>query len=93
MIALVDQMVSLMQQAVYSVPGGESKELSGELIANGEDDFVLAIYIVDYSQNNSSTNAADPEKVKKMTDKINELFGSMLEVPGNVEGGQEGVKE
>ena len=48
MIALVDQMVSLMQQAVYSVPGGESKELSGELIANGDDDYVVAIYIVDY---------------------------------------------
>ena len=82
MIALVDQMVNLMQQAVYSVPGGESKELSGELIANGDDDYVLAVYIVDYSQNNSSTNAADPKKVKKMTDKVNEAFGSALEAPG-----------
>lgn len=88
MIALVDQMVSLMQQAVYSVPGGESKELSGELIANGEDDFVLAIYIVDYSQNNISTNAADPKKLKKMTDKVNEAFGSALEASGNVGDGE-----
>ena len=54
------------------------------MIANGEDDFVLAIYIVDYSQNNLSTNAADPEKVRKMTDKVNEAFGSVLEAPGNV---------
>ena len=84
-MALADQMISLMQQAMYSVPGAESKDLSASWVADGEDNYVLAVYVNDYTQSNSSLGDADPAKVTQMTNKINELFGSQVMDPN--EGG------
>ena len=84
-LALADQMVSLMQQAISFVPGGESKDLSAAWIPDGEDNYVLAIYINDYSQSGSTLADAVPEQVTQMTNKINELFGSQVMDPN--EGG------
>ncbi|MGN0344754.1 MAG: transglutaminase domain-containing protein [Lachnospiraceae bacterium] len=80
-LALADQMMNLMQQAMYSVPGVDSKDLSAAWIPDGEDSLVLAIYVNDYTQANSSLEDAVPEKVTKMTNKINELFGSQVMDP------------
>lgn len=80
-LALADQMINLMQQAMYSLPGGESKDMSAAWIPDGEDKYVLAVYVNDYSQSNSSLGDAVPEKVTQMTNKINELFGSQVMDP------------
>lgn len=85
-LALADQMISLMQQAMYSIPGAESEDLSAAWIADGEDNYVLAVYINDYSQTASTLGDADPSKVTQMTNKINELFGSQVMDP-NASGG------
>lgn len=79
--ALADQMMSLMQQAMYSIPGADSKDLSAAWVPDGEDNYVLAIYVNDYTQAGSAAADADPEKVTKMTNKINELFGSQVMDP------------
>lgn len=80
-LALADQMINLMQQAMYALPGGESKDMSAAWIPDGEDKYVLAVYVNDYSQSNSSLGDAVPEKVTQMTNKINELFGSQVMDP------------
>lgn len=80
-LALADQMLTILQQAMYSVPGSDSKDISAAWIADGEDKYVLAIYVNDYSQSNSSLEDAVPEKVTQMTNKINELFGSQVADP------------
>ena len=80
-LALADQMISLMQQAMYSILGAESKDLSAAWIPDGEDNYVLAVYVNDYSQSASSLGDAVPEKVTQMTNKINELFGSQVMDP------------
>ncbi len=87
-LALADQMMQLMQQAMYSVAGGDNKDLSASWVDDGEGSYVLAIYVSDYSDNNSNTSLeeADPKKVTEMTNKINELFGSMVEDPNNASG-------
>lgn len=87
-LALADQMMQLMQQAMYSVAGGDSKDLSASWVDDGEGGYVLAIYVSDYSDNNSNSSLeeADPKKVTEMTNKINELFGSMVEDPNNASG-------
>ena len=89
-LALADQMISLMQQAMYSVPGGDSKDISASWIPDGEEKYVLAIYVNDCSQSNTSLGDAVPEKVTQMTNKINELFGSQVIDPNtNANGGAE----
>ncbi len=86
-LALADQMMQVMQQALYSVEGGDSKDLSGNWVDDGEGGYVLAIYASDYSGNNgSSIGDADPKQVTEMTNKINELFGSAVEDPNNASG-------
>ena len=80
-LALADQMMNLMQQAMYSIPGSDTKDLSASWIPDGEDNYVLAIYINDYSQSGSSLGDAVPEKVTQMTNKVNELFGSQVMDP------------
>ena len=84
-LALADQMMSLMQQAMYSLPGADSRDLSAAWIPDGEDKYVLAIYINNYSESGSALGDAVPEKVTQMTNKINELFGSQVMDPN--EGG------
>ena len=86
-MALADQMMTLMQQAMYAIPGSDNKDLSAAWIPNGEDSLVLAVYVNDYSQSGASLSDAVPEKVTKMTNTINELFGSQVMDPnqsGNV---------
>lgn len=78
---MADQMVSLMQQAIYAVPSGDSMDLSASWISDGEDNLVLAIYVNNYAQGSSSLGDAVPEKVTKMTNKINEMFGSAVMDP------------
>lgn len=98
-MALADQMMIVMQQAMYALPGAESKDLSAAWLPDGEDRYVLAVYINDYSQNSSPSEDAVPEQVSQMTNKINELFGSQVadpNQPGNPEkpvpmGNQEGA--
>lgn len=98
-MALADQMMIVMQQAMYALPGAESKDLSAAWLPDGEDRYVLAVYINDYSQNSSPSEDAVPEQVSQMTNKINELFGSTVadpNQPGNPEkpvpmGNQEGA--
>lgn len=87
-LSLADQMMLLMQQAMYSIPGGDSKDLSAAWVDDGEGSYVLAIYVSDYSGNggSSSIGDADPQKVTEMTNKVNELFGSQLEDPNNTTG-------
>lgn len=85
-LALADQMINLMQQAMYSIPGSEAKDLSAAWVPDGEDNYVLAIYVNDYAQATSSLEDAVPEKVTQMTNKINELFGSQVMDP-NESGG------
>lgn len=80
-LALADQMINIMQQAMYAIPGGESKDMSAAWIPDGEDKYVLAVYVNDYSQSNASLEDAVPEKVTQMTNKINELFGSQVMDP------------
>ena len=80
-LALADQMMNLMQQAMYSIPGADSKDLSAAWVPDGEDSYVLAIYVNDYSQSGASLSDAVPEKVTQMTNKINELFGSQVMDP------------
>ena len=80
-LALADQMLSLMQQAMYSVPGSDSRDLSAAWIPDGEDNLVLAVYVNNYSQSGASLSDAVPEKVTQMTNKINELFGSQVMDP------------
>lgn len=81
-LALADQMIAILQQAMYALPGSDSKALNASWIADGEDSMVLAVYISDYSQNGSAAGNAVPEQVTKMTNKINELFGSQVPDPG-----------
>ena len=80
-LALADQMVSLMQQAIYSVPGGDSMDLSGAWIPDGEENYVLAVYVNNNAQGSSSLGDAVPEKVTQMTNKVNEVFGSQVMDP------------
>ena len=92
-LALADQMMLLMQQAMYSIPGGDSKDLSAAWVDDGEGSYVLAIYVSDYSGNGggSSIGDADPQKVTDMTNKINELFGSQVMDPNDAGGAGEAV--
>ena len=57
-------------------------QLKGSEVKNKPETFL------DYSQNNTSTSSADPKKLRKMTDKVNEAFGSELEASGNVGDGE-----
>lgn len=88
--AVADQMMSLIQQAMYSIPGGDSMDMGAMWVANGVDDnYVLAIYINDYSNNNGNGNTElAPEKVSELVKKINEVFGVTLPDPN---AGGEGV--
>lgn len=91
-LSLADQMIQIMQQAMYSVEGGDNKDLSASWVDNGEGGYVLAIYVSDYSGNSeSSIGDADPKKVTEMTNKINELFGSQVMDPNDAGGGGEAV--
>ena len=80
-LALANQMISLMQQAMYSIPGSDSKDLSAAWVPDGDDNLILAIYINDFSEAGASLGDAVPEKVTQMTNKINELFGSQVMDP------------
>ena len=91
-LSLADQMIQIMQQAMYSVQGGDNKDLSASWVDNGEGGYVLAIYVSDYSGNSeSSIGDADPKKVTEMTNKINELFGSQVMDPNDASGGGAGA--
>ena len=86
-LSLADQMIQIMQQAMYSVEGGDNKDLSASWVDDGEGGYVLAIYVSDYSGNSgSSIGDADPKKVTEMTNKINELFGSQVMDPNDAGG-------
>ena len=86
-LSLADQMIQIMQQAMYSVEGGDNKDLSASWVDDGEGGYVLAIYVSDYSGNSgSSIGDADPKKVTEMTNKINELFGSQVMDPNDASG-------
>lgn len=80
-IALADQMMSLLTQAMYSQPDGGDRDMSATWVPDGEDSYVLAIYITDYTDTETNSADADPEKVTEMTDKINEIFGTELTGP------------
>ena len=87
-LSLADQMIQIMQQAMYAVEGGGNKDLSASWVDDGAGGYVLAIYVSDYSGNGSSTvGDADPEKVTEMTNKINELFGSQVMDPNDAGAG------
>ena len=91
-LSLADQMIQIMQQAMYSVEGGDNKDLSASWVDDGEGGYVLAIYVSDYSGNSgSSIGDADPKKVTEMTNKINELFGSQVMDPNDASGGGAGA--
>ena len=66
---------------MYCIAGADSRDLSAAWIPDGEDNYVLAVYINDCSQAGSSLGDAVPEKVTQMTNKINELFGSQVMDP------------
>lgn len=87
-LALADQMMNLLMQAMYSQPSGISMDLSAMWVPDGADSYVLAIYVNDYSGGESSLGDAVPEKVTEMTNKINEIFGTELMDPN---AGMEGV--
>ena len=91
-LSLADQMMQIMQQAMYSVEGGDNKDLSASWVDDGNGGYVLAIYVSDYSGNSSSpVGDADPKKVTEMTNKINELFGSQVMDPNDSDGGEAAV--
>jgi hypothetical protein len=79
-LALADQMLSLVQQAVYMLPTTTSIDLSGAWVPDGEDSYVLAIYYSDYMSDSSLSDAV-PEQVTKMTEKVNEVFDTELPDP------------
>ncbi len=87
-MALADQMMQMLQQAMYAVAGGDNKDLSAAWVDDGEGGYVLAIYLYDYSSGGgtSSLELADPGQVTEMTNKINEIFGSAVADP-NQSGG------
>ena len=92
-LSLADQMIQIMQQAMYSVEGGDNKDLSASWVDDGEGGYVLAIYVSDYSGNSeTSIGDADPKKVTEMTNKINELFGSQVMDPNDA-GGHAGASD
>lgn len=80
-LALADQMMSLLTQAMYSQPESGNMDLSAMWVPDGEDGYVLAIYVTDYSGVQVNTSEAAPEKVTEMTNKINEIFGTELADP------------
>lgn len=91
-LTLADQMMSFITQAMYTIPGGDSLDIAGMWIPNGVDDnHILAIYINDYS-NNESNGTADlpPEKISELVKQINEIFGSTVMDPN--EAGTEGTE-
>lgn len=90
-LALADQMMSLLMQAMYSQPDGGNKDMNAMWVPDGEDSYVLAIYITDYTNVEINSTDADPEKVTEMTDKINEIFGTELMDPNAEMEGAEGI--
>ena len=81
-LAVADQIMSLIQQAMYSIPGGDSMDIGAMWVPNGVDDnYVLAVYINDYSNNNGNATDLPPEKVSELVKKINEAFGVELPDP------------
>lgn len=80
--ALADQMLSLVQQALYMMPDSTgTMDLSGAWLPDGEDGYVLAIYFNDYMYTSSTLGDAVPEQVTQMTDKVNEVFETELSDP------------
>lgn len=90
-LAVADQMMSFITQAMYTTPEGGNLDISGQWIPNGEDDnHILAIYILDYSQSNENgAENLSPEKMSELVKKINEIFGATLADPN--ESGSEGA--
>lgn len=81
-LGLADQMMSLIQQAMYTLPEGGNLDISGMWVPNGVDDnHVLAIYINDYSDSESNLSDLPKEKVAELIKVINEAFGTMLTDP------------
>jgi len=83
--------MSFITQAMYTTPEGGNLDISGQWIPNGEDDnHILAIYILDYSQSNENgAENLSPEKMSELVKKINEIFGTTLADPN--ESGSEGA--
>lgn len=90
-LALADQMMSLLMQAMYSLPDGGNMDMSAMWVPDGEDSYVLAIYLNDYSNVEIDATEAAPEKVTEMTNKINEIFGTQLADPNAEMEGMEGA--
>lgn len=89
-LAVADQMMSFIMQAIMTLPDGANMDISGSWIPNGEDDnHVLAVYIYRYSGGNTGESELPPEKVTELVNKINELFGTTLADPNTSgEGGE-----
>ena len=86
-LALADQMVQLMQQAICSMQGGENMSINAAWVDDGEDSYILAIYIYDYSDSSTSSLAdADASQVTEMTNKVNEAFDSAVTDPNESDG-------
>lgn len=83
-LALANQMISVIQQAMYSLPGAESMDVQASWVDDGEGKYVLAVYINNYASVDTSIGDADPAKVTEMTNKINELFGSQVMDPTTI---------
>lgn len=88
-LALADQTINLIRQAVVMLPEGANLDISGTWVPNGVDDnYILAIYINDYSNNVSSL---PPEQMSELVKRINETFGTMVPDPNDM--GTAGMEE
>ncbi len=80
-IALANQMISAIQQAMYSLPEAASMDVMASWVDDGEGKYVLAVYVNNYASTESTLGDAEPAKVTEMINKINELFGSQVADP------------
>lgn len=74
-IALANTMISQCQQSMYALANGGSCDLSASFYPDGNDSYVLAVFITNYTGNQNQTEKADEKDVEKMTQTINEVFG------------------
>lgn len=80
-IALANQMISAIQQAMYSLPGADTMDIMASWVDDGEGKYVMAVYINNYANTESTLGDADPAQVTEMINKVNELFGSQVADP------------
>ncbi len=88
---VADQMMSLITQAISTLPEGGEMDITGNWVPNGEDDnHVLAIYFHRFSGDSTVENDLSPEKAKELVKLINEVFGTTLTDSGT-SGGEKAV--